>query len=77
MFKYLAVSLLTGAFLFGFLLQAGAFSVQRSILSDPNTAYPRIDEEVPVSTFDGNNNAAVYRDALDGHTDSYFTNFWQ
>lgn len=77
MFKYLTVSLLTLAFLLGFLFQAGAFDVGRTILSDPSTAYPRISEEVPLSAFDGNNSAAVYRAALVNYTGDYITNFWQ
>ena len=77
MFKYLTVSLLTTAFLLGFLLQAGAFGVERYSPVDPSTAYPRIDEKVPVSAFDGNNNAAVYQEALESYTSSFIANFWQ
>lgn len=82
MSKYLTVSLLTLAFLLGFLFQAGAFDVIRGNPVDPNTAYPRIDEEVPLAAFNGNNNAAVYRDALTDYRDNYITTtsisgFWQ
>ncbi len=60
MFKYLSVSLLTIAFLFGFLLQAGAFTVQRKCDSDPNTAYPKISDPSADSYFDTTDQAAVY-----------------
>lgn len=82
MSKYLTVSLLTLAFLLGFLFQAGAFEVKRSISSDPSTAYPKVKEEVPLSAFDSNNNAAVYMGALTAYRDNYITTtsisgFWQ
>lgn len=82
MSKYLTVSLLTLAFLLGFLFQAGAFYVVRENSVDPSTAYPRIAPAVPPSAFDGNNNAAVYRDALTDYRDNYITTtsisgFWQ
>jgi len=63
MFKYLTVSLLTTAFLLGFLLQANAFYVQRDVQSNPNTAYPQIPNSADLA-FDSNNNAAVYQDKL-------------
>jgi len=82
MFKYLTISLLTVAFLLGFLFQAGAFSVGRQDPLNPSTAYPRIDEEVPLSYFNNNNNAAVYMDALTNYRDNYISTtsisgFWQ
>lgn len=81
MFKYLSVSLLTIAFLFGFLLQAGAFTVQRMYNPDPNTAYPQI----PASAdqfFDTTDQAAVYNIKLESYLDNTIDTtsilgFWQ
>lgn len=76
MSKYLTVSLLTLAFLLGFLFQAGAFYVERSVQSNPSTAYPKI----PIgadAAFNDNNDAAIYMDALTDYRDNYITNFWQ
>ena len=83
MFKYLAVSLLTIAFLVGFMLQAGAFQVKRIYETDPSTAYPKIEDNPNIDTaFDSNNNAAVYGDVLDQSLTNHLTTtsisgFWQ
>ncbi len=66
MFKYLSVSLLTIAFLFGFLLQAGAFTVQRMNDPDPNTAYPQIPDSAD-QFFDTTDQAAVYNAKLESY----------
>ncbi len=81
MFKYLSVSLLTIAFLFGFLLQAGAFTVQRMNDPDPNTAYPQIPGSADQS-FDTTDQAAVYNIKLRSYLDNTIDTtsilgFWQ
>lgn len=81
MSKYLAVSLLTIAFLVGFMLQAGAFGVVRGNLADPSTAYPQIPPEAD-EAFNSSNNAAVYNAKLDEYVGNNInttsiSGFWQ
>ena len=85
MFKYIAVSLLTIAFLFGFLLQVGAFSVERDVLSDPSTAYPAVTgvtDDAIYNEWKTKDDAAVYRGALLDYLEetistTSISGFWQ
>lgn len=85
MFKYIAVSLLTIAFLFGFLLQVGAFSVERSNPSDPSTAYPAVTgvtDDAIYNEWKTKDDAAVYKGALLDYLEetistTSISGFWQ
>ena len=78
MSKYLAVSLLTVAFLLGFFFQVGAqFQVARIVSNNPSTAYPQINDPLADSAFDTNNQAAVYERVLYNYQANYINNFWQ
>lgn len=84
MSKYLTVSLLTLAFLLGFLFQAGAFDVIRGNLVDPSTAYPAVtgDLNYLYSIYSTKDDAAVYNRALETYlsdtiSTTSISGFWQ
>lgn len=83
MSKYLTVSLLTLAFLLGFLFQVRAFEVERYNPVDSSTAYPQIKEDVGAdAAFDTNNSAAVYNEKLEQYivnsiNTTSVSGFWQ